>query len=123
MKKVMIALGLLALAGGAVQTAKAGDHRAVRGHVVYRANHNYYAPAPVVYRPAPVYYAPAPVVYRPAPVVYRPAPVYCAPAPVVYQQPVVCAPAVVVRPPVIALPLPPLPVINFGFGIRLGGHF
>ena len=120
MKKIVLAVALLALAGSQVQNAKAGDREwAVVGKVLtgiaavdilshaFAPQPAYYAPAPapvtycppaapVVYQPAPVFYQ-TPVVYRPAPtVIYRP-PVYVRSAPaVVYSRPVVVRSAPVV---------------------------
>lgn len=94
MKKIILALTILTLAGSQVQTAKAGGWgiaAGVLGGVAAGtiigesiAHPVYVAPAPVYYYPpAPVYAAPAPpVYYAPAPAVY-PQPVYAAPAPVV----------------------------------------
>jgi hypothetical protein len=106
MKKMILAVTILALAGASVQTAQAGDREwAVAGKVLTGLavaaviTHAVAAdPAPVCYtyshsspgysysyRPAPtvVYVQPAPqrvVVYR-APVYVAPAPVYVSPAP------------------------------------------
>jgi hypothetical protein len=97
MKKMIIALSVLAVAGCLAQSAQAGERVVVRSRLFF--------PAPVVYAPVCV---PAPVVYAPR-VVLAPPPVFCAP--------VVYPPQVVIRPPVLALPLPFL-----DFGIRFGGH-
>lgn len=94
MKKIILAVTILALAGSQVQTAKAHGGFGIAAGVVGGLTagaiigesiaHPYYA-APAYYPPAPVYYgAPAPA-YCP-PVAYAPAPAYypyCAPAPVV----------------------------------------
>ena len=95
MKKIIVAVTVLALAGASLQTAKAGDREwatvgkiltgvAVAGVVAHAIDHhpvNYsvsystYAPAPCA--PPRIICAPAPrVVYVPAPVVYYPQPVY-----------------------------------------------
>src|ERR1700730_2908488 len=93
MKKIILAVTILALAGSQVQTVKAhggfGIAAGVFGGVAAGTiiaesiAHPFYA-APADYPPAPVYYgAPAPAYYPPA---YAPAPAvypYCAPAPVV----------------------------------------
>jgi hypothetical protein len=133
MKKIVIAVALLALAGSQVQNAKAGDREwAVVGKVLtgiaavdilshaFTPQPAYCAPAPVTYCPptAPVYYQSAPVYYRPAPVVYRPAPV------VVYRQPVYVQHASVVvhsRPVVVRS----APVVSVGvsFGHDGNGYF
>ncbi|MBI3850615.1 MAG: hypothetical protein HY298_10150 [Verrucomicrobia bacterium] len=96
MKKIILAVTLLAFAGTNIQTASAGDREwATAGKVLTGiaaasiiANAIDYRPgyyAPTYYPPAPpVYYAPPPVVYAsPAPVVVYPPPVYVRPAPVV----------------------------------------
>jgi len=115
MKKIILALATLAIAGASIQTASAGGwHTAGRvlagvtaGVVIGEA----LAPHPVYYAaPAPVYY-PAPgygyTYSYAAPA--QPAVVYQAPAPVVYAAP---APAVVYRPAVCVS----TPVISVGFG-------
>ena len=94
MKKMIIAVTVLALAGASLQSATAGDREwatvgkiltgvavagvvahAIDSHPVnYSVTYSSYAPAPCA--PIRVIYAPAPVVYVPAPVVYYPQPVY-----------------------------------------------
>ena len=95
MKKIIVAVTVLALAGASLQTATAGDREwatvgkiltgvAVAGVVAhaidshpanYSVTYSTYAPAPCP--PPRVVCAPAPrVVYLPAPVVYYPQPVY-----------------------------------------------
>jgi hypothetical protein len=100
MKKIFLALAMLAVAGVGASTAHAGVSFSIG------------IPAPVVtYRP-PVYYAAPRVVYVPsAPVYYAAAPVYCAPAPAY------CAPPRVYCPPPVCYA--PAPVVRFGFGF---GH-
>ena len=130
MKKIVIAVALLALAGSQVQNAKAGDREwAVVGKVLtgiaavdslshaFAPQPAYYAPppAPVSYCPpsAPIVYQSAPVFYRPAPVVYRPAPV------VVYRQPVY-----VQRAPVVVYSRPASVVsVGVSFGHDGRGYF
>jgi hypothetical protein len=139
MKKTILALTTLAIAGAGVQTASAGGHGCgsggscgwstagqvlagvTAGLVIGQA----LAPRPAYYvAPAPVYY-PAPgygyaYSYRPPArpaVVYR-AParvVYAAPAPVVYAAPV---PVVAYRPPVYVAP----PAVSVSFGYYGGGR-
>jgi hypothetical protein len=121
MKKIVLAVTLLALAGSQVQNARAGDREwAVVGKVLtgiaavdiighaIADRPAYYAPAPVAYYPPPVTYCPPPVVYRPAPVV-------------VYQQPVCFqpAPAVVYRRPVVVRHEP---IVSIGFGYGFDHH-
>lgn len=132
MKKLVLTLTTLALAGTAVQNVQAGDRewatagkiltgvfagsvltRAFEPAPVYTYQTATYvtptvcAPAPVVVQSVPVYVHPAPVYVQPAPVWVQPAPVYVQPAPVfVYSQPVYVRPA---------------PVISFRFGYG-GGH-
>jgi hypothetical protein len=81
MKKMILVLTTLAIAGASVQTASAGGGWSTAGKVLAGVTAGVVigealAPRPVYYAaPAPVYYAaPAPVVYAaPAPVVvYRP---------------------------------------------------
>jgi hypothetical protein len=108
MKKMILALTTLAIAGASVQTASAGGGGwSTAGVVIGEA----LAPRPVYYAaPAPVYY-PAPgygYAYSYA-VPAQPAVVYAAPAPVVYAAP---APVVVCRPAVCVA----APVISVGFG-------
>ncbi len=118
MKKMILALTTLAIAGASVQKASAGGcgggwctaaavlGGVTAGLVVGQA----LAPRPAYYvAPAPVYY-PAPgygYTYYAAPA--RPAVVYTAPAPVVYAAP---APVVVYRAPVYVA----RPVVSVGFG-------
>ncbi len=131
MKKMILALTTLAIAGAGVRTAAAGGCHSscgwstagqvlagvtaglVVGSALAPRPAYYVAPAPVAY-PAPGYgytYAPA----APPAVVYAPPArvVYAAPAPVVYAAP---APMVVYRPPVYAAP----PVVSFSFGYYSG---
>jgi len=98
MKKIIVAVTVLALAGAGLQTAKAGDREwatvgkiltgvavlGVVGHAIDRHPANYsvsystYAPAPCA--PPQVVCAPAPrVIYVPARVVYYPQPIYVTP--------------------------------------------
>ena len=129
MKKVILALTTLAIAGASVQKTSAGGccwnscggngwctAAAVLGGVTAGlVVGSALAPKPAYYAaPAPVYY-PAPgygYTYYAAPA--RPAVVYAAPAPVVYAAP---APVVVYRPPVYVAP----PVVSVGFGYY-GGY-
>jgi len=121
MKKIILALTTLAIAGTSVQTASAGGcgwstagqvlAGVTAGVVIGQA----LAPRPVYYAaPAPVYY-PAPgygyAYSYAAPA--QPAVVYAAPARVVYAAP---APVVVYRPPVYVAP----PVVGVGFGFYGG---
>ena len=131
MKKVILALTTVALAGASVQTAAAGGcgwgscgnsgwntaaavvGGVTAGLVIGQA----LAPRPAYYvAPAPAYY-PTPgygySYYYAAPV--RPAVVYAAPAPVVYVAP---APVVVYSPPVYSAP----PAVSFSFGYYSGGR-
>ncbi len=138
MKKTILTILTVAVAGMSLQNATAGDREwatagkiltgVVAGTVIARAlapQPTYvYAPAPTyVYQPAPTYvYAPPPpapapvmvmparVVYAAPPMVYAPAPVVCMPAPrVVYAAP----PMVVYR---------PAPMVSFSFGGYHHGH-
>src|ERR1051325_9905462 len=105
MKKMILALMTLALAGASVRTASAWGF--VASVVV--------GPQPV-YGCAPVYSAYAAPVYGCAPS-YR----YCPPPRVAYVPPppaVVYRPPVVVAPPVVVVP----PVVSFRFGFGLFGH-
>ncbi len=119
MKRMILVLTTLAIAGAGVQKASAGGcgggwctaaavlGGVTAGLVVGQALASrpayYVAPAPVYY-PTPGYgYAYS---YAPAP---QPAAVYTAPARVVYAAP---APVVVYRPPVYVAP----PVVSIGFG-------
>lgn len=104
MKKMILAVTLLALAGSQVQTVRAGDRGfavaagVLGGIAVGTAIADTIAHPPVYYAPAPapVYYTAPPANYCPSPaVVYQPAPV------VVYSQPVYALPA---------------PVVTFGYG-------
>jgi len=131
MKKMILALTTLAIAGASVRTAAAGGCHSscgwstagqvlagvtaglVVGSALAPRPAYYVAPAPVAY-PTPGYgytYAPA----APPAVVYAPPArvVYAAPAPVVYAAP---APMVVYRPPVYVAP----PVVSFSFGYYSG---
>ncbi len=84
MKKIILAVTLLALAGSQVQTAKAHGFPIAAGVVGGLVAGTVVAQAvapPVYYAPAPAYYQPAPVVYASPAVVY-PQPVYVT-APVV----------------------------------------
>jgi hypothetical protein len=87
MKKIILALTILTLAGSQVQTAKAGGWgiaAGVLGGVAAGTIIGESIARPVYVAPAPVYAAPAPpVYYAPAPAVVYPQPVYYAPAPVV----------------------------------------
>lgn len=144
MKKVILTVLTVAIAGAALQPAYAGDREwatagkiltgVAVGAVIAKAltpePEYVYAPAPTyVYTPAPAYtyappppapvvYVPAPVVVAPAPVVYAPAPVVYAPAPVVYAPPQVVyvapPPRVVYRPPMFVHR--PAAVVSFHFG-------
>jgi hypothetical protein len=122
MKKMILALTTLAIAGTSVQTASAGGGGwstagkvlagVTAGVVIGQA----LAPRPVYYAaPVPVYY-PAPgygYAYSYASVA-QPAVVYAAPAPVVYAAP---RPVVVYRAPVFVAP----PLVSVGFGYY-GGY-
>ena len=136
MKKIILAVTVLALAGTQVQRAEAHGGGGVAiaagvlgglalGTVIADAvtPHYYYAPAPTYYYPAQTYYAPAPT-YAPAPN-YAPAPsTYVPNAPTLPPAPVIqsAAPQVVYAqpaPPVYYAPAPvyyPAPVVTFGFG-------
>jgi len=94
MKKLILAVAVLVLAGSLVQTAQAG----VRIGIGIGGSFG----GPVYY--APGYYA-APA---PAPAYYYPQATYVAPAPRVVVAAPLCPPAVYVAPP----------VIGFGFGFR-----
>jgi len=121
MKKIILAITALALAGTSVQTASAGGCSwstagqvfagLTAGVVIGQA----LAPRPVYCAaPAPVYCLAPGYGYTcvyPAPA--RPVVVYSAPAPVFYAAP---APVVAYRPPVCVAP----PIISVGFGY-LGG--
>ena len=132
MKKMILALTTLAIAGASVQTASAGGcgwstaGKVGLAKAVFQAVHHAVkhadepcdqligqalAPRPVYYAaPAPVYY-PAPgygYAYSYAPVA-QPAVVYAAPAPVVYAAP---RPVVAYRAPVFVAP----PLVSVGFG-------
>jgi hypothetical protein len=113
MKKMVLAVTLLALAGTQVQRAEAGGGWGiaagvtgglVAGTVIGASIAN---SQPVYYSSAPAYYYPPPVAYAPAPAV-----VYATPRPVYAVAPVCYAPA-----PVIG--------IGFGFGRPYGyrGHY
>jgi hypothetical protein len=121
MKKMILALTTLAIAGTSVQTASAGGCRwCATGTVLAGVTAGVVVGAALA--PRPVYYAaPAPV-YYPAPgygytysyaAPAQPAVVYAAPAPVVYAAP---APVVVYRRPVYVAP----PVVSVGFGFYGG---
>ncbi len=105
MKKIILAVTILALAGSQVQTAKAGGcgfpiaAGIVGGLAVGTAIGVAVSQPPVYYAPAPAYSYP-PVAYSAPPVVYQRPVVVARPVPVVY------APSVCVAPPVVA----------FGFG-------
>lgn len=114
MKKMILALTTLAIAGAGVQTARAGGGWCVAGSVLAGLTAGVVvgqalAPRPVYYTaPATAYYAAPGYGYAysyaaPAPA----AVVYSAPAPVVYAAP---APVVVYRPAVVVAP----PVVSFG---------
>jgi hypothetical protein len=137
MKKTILALTTLAIAGAGIQNASAGGcggnscgscgwstagqvlagvtaGLAIGSALAPRPTY-YVAPAPVAY-PAPGYgYTYAYVAPAPPPVVYAPPArvVYPAPAPVVYVAP---APVVVYRPPVYVAS----PTVNVSFGYRSG---
>jgi len=98
MKKIILAVTLLAFAGSQVQKAEARDRGwgiaagvlgglAVGTAIGASVSQPYYAPQPAYYAPPPTYYAPPPVYYQPAqpPVVYyQPAPACYYPRPVYY---------------------------------------
>ena len=116
MKKMILVLTTLAIAGASVQTASAGGGWSTAGKVLAGVTAGVVigealAPRPVYYAaPAPVYYAAPGYGYTysyatPA----QPAVVYAAPAPVVYAAP---APAVVYRPAVCVA----APCVSVGFG-------
>ena len=121
MKKISIALSLLALTGSQVQTVSAGEQewatagKVLTGLFAAQAVASVFAPPPVyqttVYYPGgPVYSAaPAYVVAQP-PAYVQPAPVYVAQPPVAYY-----------APPAYVQPYPgyyyaPRPVFSFNFG-------
>ena len=112
MKKMILALTTLAIAGASVQTASAGSGGwCTAGKVLAGVTAGVVIGEALA--PRPVYYAaPAPVCY-PAPG-YGYAYSYAAPAPVVYAAP---APAVVYRPAVYVA----APVVSVGFGYY-GGY-
>lgn len=148
MKKMILAITTLALAGASVQNAAAGDRewatagKVLTGILAAKVVTQAFQPPPVyTYQPAPVYsyqtsavYGPAPTVVAAAPTV-APAPVvqttvvqpagtvvYQTAAPVYYES----APVVVYRPAYCA-PAPyyygPSVSIGFGFGgSRYGSH-
>jgi hypothetical protein len=96
MKKIILAVTILALAGSQVQTAKAG---VVGGLALGTAIGVAVSQPPVYYAPAPAYSCP-PVAYS-APTVVYPRPLVVArPVPVVYVPPVYVT----------------APVVAFGFG-------
>ena len=107
MKKIFLAVTVLAVAMVGVSSAQAGVSISIG------------LPGPVFY-PAPrVFVPPAPVVVAPPPVVVAPAPVYSAPAPVVVAPPVVVVPPPVYYPPArVYYP----PAVRFGF-YGPHGHF
>jgi len=109
MKKMILALTILAFTSAHVQKASAGDREwATAGKILTGV-----AAAAIltrVFDSEPVYYS-APC----QPPTYYAAPAYC-PPPVVYVQPV---PVVVYRPPVYVRPAP---VVSFQFGFRGHGH-
>jgi hypothetical protein len=115
MKKVIVALTVLVLAGASVQTVSAGGcgwsttGKVLAGVTAGLVIGQALAPRTVYYTaPAPVYYAPPTYsYYYAAPV--RPTVVYAAPAPMVYGAP---APVVVYRRPVYVAP----PVVSLSFG-------
>ena len=82
MKKIILAITILALAGSQVQTAKAGGFPIAAGVLgglaVGTAIGATVAHAPVYYAPGPAYPYYPPVAYRSGPVVYAP-PIYVAP--------------------------------------------
>jgi hypothetical protein len=143
MKKLILAVTTLALAGTSVQTAKAHDGwstagKVLTGLVAARVVADIVAPHTYVYEPAPVYayqpqvvYAPAPAPVVVAPVATVPCAPTVAPAPtVVYQQ----APQVVYQPaPVVVQPAPvvvyrPAPVycappVYYRPGVSIGLSF
>lgn len=82
MKKLFLAIALLALAGSQVQTAQAGGLRVAVGFGGGYGGY-YAAPAPAYYYPPVAYVAPVPHV--------------------VYAAPVVCPPTVYVAPPVVGV--------------------
>jgi hypothetical protein len=114
MKKMILALTTLAMAGASVQTASAGGGWCTAGPVLAGVTAGVVIGQALA--PRPVYYAAPPPVYYPAPgygytyaAPAQPAVVYAAPAPVVYAAP---APAVVYRPAVRVA----TPVVSVGFG-------
>jgi hypothetical protein len=121
MKKMILIITTLAIAGASVQTASAGGGWSTAGKVLAGVTAGVVigqalAPRPVYYAaPAPVYY-PAPgygyIYSYAAPA--QPTVVYAAPAPVVYGAP---APVVVYRPRVCVA----APVLSVGFGYY-GGY-
>ena len=129
MKKAMLTLIILAVAGASVPWASAGDREwatagkiltgIVAGPVIAKAIEQppvYVAPPPVVYvQPAPAAVFPPPAnVVAPAPVYVQPAPVYVQPAPIYVQAaPVYYVPAAPVH-------IAPRPLVSFQFGF--GGH-
>jgi hypothetical protein len=122
MKKMILALTTLAIAGASIQTASAGGGgwstagKVLAGVTAGVVIGETLAPRPVYYAaPAPVYYPSPGYGYAysyAAPA--QPAVVYAAPAPVVYAAP---APVVVYRPAVYVA----APVVSVGFGYY-GGY-
>jgi hypothetical protein len=118
MKKMILALTTLAIAGASVQTASAGGGWSAAGKVLAGVTAGVVigealAPRPVYYAaPAPVYYPSPGYAYSYAAPAH-PAVVYAAPAPVVYAAP---APVVVYRPVVRVA----APCVSVGFGFYGG---
>jgi hypothetical protein len=115
MKKAMVALTVVALAGASIQTVRAGGcgwsttGKVLAGVTAGLVIGQALAPRTVYYTaPAPVYYSPPTYTYSYAAPARRTI-VYTAPAPVVYAAP---APVVVYRRPVYVAP----PVVSVSFG-------